>query len=273
VILGYNTNGFASHRLLDAIEIIAEIGYQAVAISVDHHALDPFGTHLAAEQRAVAATLRRTGLSCVIETGARFLLDPRHKHQPTLLSKPADERERRIDFLCRCADIASELEADVLSLWSGAPAEDEPQGPALLDERLREGLMRVCDHAATRGVVVAFEPEPGMHIESMADFERLGFEHPAFALTLDLGHAHLTESSVEDTLGRYRGRIVNVHVDGMRRPVHDHLAPWDSEFDVRAALAQLRALGYSGPATLELSRHSHAAVDTARRAFEFLSAF
>ena len=39
--------------------------------------------------------------------------------------------------------------------------------------------------------------------------------------------------------------------------------------DLLAVLAALTAAGYSGPATFELSRHSHAAVDVARAALAF----
>ena len=40
--LGYNTNGLAHHRLLDAIELLADVGYQSVAITLDAGALDPY---------------------------------------------------------------------------------------------------------------------------------------------------------------------------------------------------------------------------------------
>src|SRR5207244_270544 len=51
--------------------------------------------------------------------GARFLLDPRRKHEPTLLSDEVEGRARRREFLERALAIARDLGAGVVSLWSG----------------------------------------------------------------------------------------------------------------------------------------------------------
>ena len=45
MFLGYNTNGLAHHELFDAVELLAEIGYRGVAITIDHNALPPYGRH------------------------------------------------------------------------------------------------------------------------------------------------------------------------------------------------------------------------------------
>jgi len=117
----YNTNGAANHRLDDALALIADAGYDGVALTLDIHHLDPFAEDFANERRRVAARLRQLGLGCVIETGARFLLDPRAKHEPTLLTADPAGRARRVEFLSRALEVAAETEADAMSFWAGVP--------------------------------------------------------------------------------------------------------------------------------------------------------
>jgi sugar phosphate isomerase/epimerase len=97
--------------------------------------------------------------------------------------------------------------------------------------------------------------------------------HPAFRLTLDVGHAHLTEAEgAAATVRRYAPQIANIQLEGMQRPRHDHLLPWEGDLDLPDVLRTIVDSGYAGPATYELSRHSHDAVSVARRAFDFAQA-
>src|SRR5579859_2765102 len=98
---GYNTNGFAHHELTDCFDVLAELGYEGVGLSLDAHHLHPLRS-TAQDVARIAAELRRRRLRVAVETGARFVLDPRRKHEPTLLA--ADGRERRLDFLSRCIE-------------------------------------------------------------------------------------------------------------------------------------------------------------------------
>jgi sugar phosphate isomerase/epimerase len=268
--LGYNTNGFTSHRLRDALEVIAGLGFRSVAITLDAAALDPFDPATPDRAREVGAWLARRDLLPVVETGARFLLDPWRKHWPTLLSPAEADRERRLDFLLRSIDVAASLRAPVVSLWSGAVESDET--PDVLDRRLADGLGELADLAAERGVVLGFEPEPGMYVEDLRGWERIRdlVAHPALRLTLDAGHAHMTEVDAPAAIRRFGPEIVNVHLEGMRRARHDHLLPGEGDLDLAAVIGALREIGYRGPANLELSRHAHMAVEAARRALDFL---
>jgi sugar phosphate isomerase/epimerase len=271
MLLGYNTNGFAHHRLEDALTILAELGYGSVAITLDQHALNPNEVKLWGRLVGVRGLLEKLGLRCVIETGARFLLDPRRKHQPTLLSPDAGPREVRRRFLRDAVYIARELGADAVSFWSGTPLEEAP--PEVLMGRLADECRRLCDHAADSQVRLAFEPEPGMFIDTMPRFAEL-FErvaHPAFGLTVDIGHLHCQgEVPIAPHLVRWRERLWNVHIEDMRRGVHEHLMFGEGEIDFGPVMQALREIGYAGGVHVELSRHSHDAVNTARRALAFL---
>jgi sugar phosphate isomerase/epimerase len=268
---GYNTNGFAHHRFEGALAILAELGYQSVAITLDHHVLNPYEPDLAGRVAKTRKLLEKLGLHCVIETGARFLLDPRQKHQPTLISPRTEERTHRFRFLKKAMAIASDLGADAVSFWSGAPVDEAPYSVHL--DRLVESCKYLCETAAWP-VRFAFEPEPGMLIDTMARFQELHEKvgYPNFGLTLDIGHLHCQgEVPIADHLRRWKDWLWNVHIEDMRRGVHDHLMFGEGEIDFQPVLQTLNEIDYSGGVHVELSRHSHDAVNVARRALAFLA--
>lgn len=271
---GYNTNGFAHHRLEDALTILAELGYRSIALTLDHHALNPYDADTPRRLPLIRDRLRTLGLSVVIETGARFLLDPWRKHQPTLLSADAERRKHRLNFLCRAVDMAASLDAEAVSFWSGTAT--EPASGEMLMDRLVEGCRQLCEYAERRQVRLAFEPEPGMFVDTMARWEELHQQvaHPRFGLTIDVGHMHcLRETPVGPHLRRWRDWLWNVHIEDMRRGVHDHLMFGEGDLDFAEVMAALAEIGYSGGVHVELSRHSHDALETARRALAFLQEY
>src|SRR5688572_12590560 len=99
--LGYNTNGLAHHSLPAAIELLAGLGYRSIAITLDHGCLDPYAEDFKQQLTRTAALLAKYNMRSVVETGARFLLNPREKHEPTLISGDEMGRLRRMDFLNR----------------------------------------------------------------------------------------------------------------------------------------------------------------------------
>lgn len=270
--LGYNTNGFKSHPLLVTIEILADIGYRSVAISIDHHAVNPWAHDIDAQLATVEQLLKRKQMRCVIETGAGFLLDPWRKHQPSLISATPIDRERRLNFLKKAIYVAARINAEAVSFWAGQPLNNVDKNKAWT--WLVQGCQDLCETASQVDVALALEPEPGMLVESLADYDRLKSEinHTRLGLALDLGHAHLTEScSPAALIQTYSEDIRTIHIEDMRRPVHEHLMFGDGEIDFIPVFKALKGSGYTGSVCVELSRHSHDAVNTAQKAFTFLT--
>lgn len=269
--LGYNTNGLCHHDLIQAIELLAEIGYESVAITVDHGSLSPFQNDWRRQADEVRRVLGRHGIKSVVETGARFLLDLRTKHEPTLVTADADGRRRRIDFLTHCTKVAQQLESDCVSCWSGVLHDDVSSETGF--DRLEHALRQVLEEAARRDVTIAFEPEPGMLIDTMQEYTRLieRIADPRLALTLDIGHLQCQqETPIADQIRRWARRLANVHIEDMRAGVHEHLMFGEGEVDFPPVIAALHEVGYAGGVHVELSRHSHEGPSAARRAYQFL---
>jgi L-ribulose-5-phosphate 3-epimerase len=268
---GYNTNGTTGHRWDQAIELMAELGYRSVAITIDHNCLNPFLPDLPAELGRMRRLLARFEMTSVVETGARFLLDPRHKHEPTLVSPSPAARAVRVDFLKRCVDIAKALDSEAVSFWSGIVRDNASDDEAY--QRLAEGCRDVLDDAEPAGVRLAFEPEPGMLVQSFDDYQRLLslVDGPGFGLTVDIGHVHCLEPlSISHYLSEWRDRLFTIHIEDMHQGVHDHLRFGEGTIDFPPVLETLRTIQYAGSINVELSRHSHMAPEVMRESFAFL---
>jgi len=268
---GYGTNGMHSHRLDDALAVLAGLGYDGVALTLDHLHLDPYAPDLPGRVAALRRRLEELDLAVVVETGARYLLDPLRKHHPTLLHGPAEAR-RRVDYLRRAVEVGGDLGAEAVSFWSGALPPDVGDEEAW--GRLCDGVDQVLALARRRGVVCAVEPEPGHFVDTLdgvLELRRRLDVPDLLRVTLDLGHVVCNEpGDLAATIRRAGPVLANVQVDDMVEGIHEHLELGTGEVDFTAALAALTEVGYTGLASLELPRQSHAAPVVAERSLAFL---
>jgi len=268
---GFGTNGFAHHRLTDVLVILADLGYDGVALTLDHNHLDPYSDDLPRRVSTLARGLDRHGLDVTVETGAPYFLDPWVKHLPTLMS---DGSALRVDLLERALRIAADLGSPTVHLCSGPAPVGLPERDAW--KRLAAGVETVLQTAERYGVALAFEPEPYMFVDSVERCLRLAElvgGHELFGITLDIGHAHCVEERpLLDCVRLAAPLLRNVQIEDMRRGVHQHLEFGAGEIDFPPVLAALRDLGHPGLVSVEIQGGALDAPEVARRSIAFLRA-
>ncbi|MFT7517724.1 MAG: sugar phosphate isomerase/epimerase [Myxococcota bacterium] len=255
VKLGYNSNGFASHRLDEALYMLADCGYQAVAITPDVCHLDPRATSNETLQRT-AALCHELGLEVIIETGARYILDARRKHRPNLLE--ADESKMlRLRFLQQMLEWCDIFESKALSLWTGVlPA---GQSSSQAEHNFLEA-MHSLSNSASSDLKIAIEPEPGHWISDLSGWRDIKPRLPVnVGLCLDVGHLLVNDKySPADAIEMFKEDIVAVQLDDMRHGEHMHCAPGEGNIDWPSVVAACeKHLPEDTTACFELSRDSH----------------
>ncbi|MFF7394296.1 sugar phosphate isomerase/epimerase family protein [Streptomyces scabiei] len=270
--LGYGTNGLTDLRLDDALALLADLGYDGVGLTLDHMHLDPLAPHLTARTRRVRQRLDALGLGVSVETGARYVLDPRRKHGPSLLDEDKDARWARVRLLIRAVRVAAGLGAHAVHLFSGALPGGVDPGTGFT--RLADALAPVLEAAEEAGVPLAVEPEPGHLLADLAGFHRLRTElgdPGALGLTLDIGHCQCLEPlSPQECVRQSAPWLKHVQIEDMRRGVHEHLPFGQGEIDFPPVLRALEDSGYQGLTVVELPRHSHAGPALAAHSLDFL---
>ena len=270
--IGYNTNGLSNHNAEDGLALLAKTGYKSVAITIDHGWLSPRDNAADIQVQQFKHFLKQNEISSVIETGARFLLNPEWKHSPTLLDPDPNQSQIRIDFLKYCIDIGIELGSDCVSLWSGIKPDELSFNSAM--DRLVKNLETVLRYAEYRGIDIGFEPEPGMLIDTTGRFERLThlLDSPRLKMTLDIGHLFcLSEIPIANYIEKWADHLVNVHIEDMKSGVHEHLMFGDGQIHFPPVIESLKQCGYQGGLHVELSRHSHDAANIVKQSYDFLN--
>ena len=133
---------------------------------------------------------------------------------------------------------------DVFILAAGQRTEEGDGGYKELVARLGV-LLRI---AAEHGVRIALEPEPGHRIDTTESFLRLVDDlggDPAMCCNFDIGHSHLLDPDIPESVSRLGTRIAHAHIENMGS-VHRHLVPWEGDIDLTAVLRALRTAGFDG---------------------------
>jgi inosose dehydratase len=230
----------------EALMAIARIGYTAVELTV----LPGYSSDLdlldgAARQR-LRARLCELGLS-----------PPAIAGHANLLADDASAYRQAASRLRAAADLADDLTDGEPPPALNTTAGGSPERWDELRERLVDRLGELVAYAAQRGVVVAIEPHVGAALDrpERALWLLRAIDSPWLRLNFDHSHFEAVGLPMTETVPALAPHAVHTHVKdvGGRAPQHEFLIPGESDFDYPGFLRLLRAAGYDGAITVEIS--------------------
>ena len=272
--LAFSTNAFKKNSLDEAIDAIATIGYGGVELMADlHHAYPPVMD--AAARSATQRHLAERKLP-VSNVNAFTLFACGDTYHPTWIERDPAKRKLRIDHTLRCIDLAAEFGASTISLQPGGPliGRDDLTRDAA-GELFAEGISTVLPRARERNLILAIEPEPGLFIETAAEyleFKDRFFKHDDHVrMNCDIGHLFCVGDDPAAVIRQHAEHVAHVHLEDIgRNRVHQHLTPGKGVIDFAGVFAALDDVGYTGWTTVELYPYETTAAGVAKLAFEHL---
>jgi sugar phosphate isomerase/epimerase len=269
----YDTAGVVHHGLADAVDLIAEAGYAGIVLTLGRHHFDPFADGYEAAAEALGTALRRLDLALAIDTSAPYLLDPRERGEPTLLSPDAAARARRVDLVRRAIRIAEIAGGETVTFTAGRPRRGAQADAGAF---LLEGLGTIAEAAAAAGVTAALVPAPG-HIVATADDFRLVREavkqttDAPLRLALDCGACLATRDREPQAAAKeFSPVLALVAIADAVRGSPDRVPFGEGDVDVPAVLATLEEVSFEGLVTVSLPREAHRATDAIAGAMEWI---
>ncbi len=254
--LAFSTNAYLKYPFAEAVARLANIGYTGVEIMADvPHA---WPAYLLEEQKdGIRTVLQQNRL--VISNINAFMMnainDARQKYwHPSWIEPDRHYRQVRIDHTMRALTLAKELGAPCITTEPGGPVPAGESWSANL-KLFVEMLKPVIAHAEKEGVLLLIEPEPGLLVETAAQFEELmtHLDSPAIGLNFDIGHFYCVGDEPATTVPRLARYTHHYHLEDIAATrVHYHLVPGEGAIDFAATLRAIKATDYTGWITIEL---------------------
>ncbi len=152
--------------------------------------------------------------------------------------------------------MVAETGGEAMSFWAGVPKPGVT--PDQARDWLLDGVGEIVRRAEAMGVVAALEPEPGMLIETVDDWQALGV--PGLKLALDTGHCLVTgERDPAAAVARIRRRAGHRDDRGHEARLPHPPAVRRGRHGRPRGAAGLAAIGFRKLVCVELSRESHRA--------------
>ena len=267
---GFSANAFREYSWKEAIDIVADAGYDGIELLFDQPHLYPPEANETDIER-VREALDDNDIA-IGNCNAFMLTAIEGFHHPSYIETDPDYRQQRIDYTKAALRTAAALGHGYISIEPGGPVpESESREWAL--ETFIESLREVLPVAEEVGVDLHVEPEPELLIETSAEFldfaERI--DHPRVRCNFDVGHLFSVGEDPTEAFDRLAEYVDHVHLEDIpadRR--HEHTQLGDGTMDIDGFLDALDSRGYDGFVTVELYPYEETAAETAREAMAYL---
>lgn len=265
----FSSNAFTRYSLSETIRIISEIGYEGIEIQADvPHAYPSDLTDRDIESIRSLLSEKRLAIS---NLNAFMHHADGDTYHPSWIEKDPAERTRRIEYTLKCIDLAHRLGAPHISTEPGGPLEGISREQGM--RWFREGLLRVGDRAARKGIKILIEPEPGLLIEKSSEFLEIfhDLDPEVFGLNFDIGHFFCVGEDPLRLVSELKDHAKHFHLEDIASSrEHHHLMLGHGAMDIPGVLSRIEATGFSGFVTVELYPYEDRAEGAAREAFEYL---
>src|SRR4051812_20503319 len=271
--LAFSTNAFKKNTFEEALRAISRIGYSAVELMADlHHAHPPLMTpERTAEIRALLKQLDLT----VSNINAFTLFACGDTYNPTWIDDSDAERKRRVDHTLGAIRVAADFAARTISLQPGGPMIGSTMTRQEAARRFAQGLDQCLPEARAKSVILAVEPEPGLFIQTAAEYLEFKNEYfknePALQMNCDCGHLFCCGEDPAQIIRNHPEHIAHIHIEDIgENRVHQHLTPGKGAMDFPAIFEAVERVGYRRPVTVELYPYETTAAGGAKLAYEHL---
>ncbi len=271
--LAFSTNAFKQNTLAEAVDAIAAAGYAGVEVMADVPHAHPGGFDRP-QRDALRRHLADRGLTVSNVNAFTHFADGDTYH-PTWIAADPVRRQVRVAHTIGAVDLAADLGAATVSVQPGGPLIGTGLSAADAAGRFAGALRQVLPRARDRGVTIAVEPEPGLLIETAAEYAAFVAGHfadePLVRMNCDVGHLFCVGDDPAAVIRDQADQVAHVHLEDIgKNRVHQHLLPGRGVIDFPAIFAALDAVGYAGWVTVELYPFEATAAETARRAMAYL---
>ncbi len=271
MVFGYSTNAFVKYPLLQALEMIAGIGFKGAEIMCDQPHLYPpeYGME---ELNAVKAALERHDLKPT-NLNSFTLFAVGDTYLPSWIEPDAARRRIRVDHTLACLDIAKFLGCANISVPPGGPMEKGMTRKESL-ALFHQGLDQVLPKAEELGIRLLIEPEPELLMERTGEIKPFIQEirSPAVGINFDIGHFYCAGEDPAGALEELFPWVGHMHIEDIassRR--HQHLIAGRGAIDFPAVFAAMQRLGYGHDISLELYPYVDTPVEAGEESLQVLA--